>query len=168
MLEAFARALDSIEATLVIVGGKPHHIRKYRDRTQALGIADRVHLIGPRPVSRLGEYLKQADVLISPRTEGANTPMKIYSYLHSGVVLLATRLPTHTQVLNDEIAELAAPDPGDFSRALASLLADAGLRTRKGQKAAAYAAAAHSFEGFRDTVRDLYRKVEESCLTSRP
>lgn len=166
MLEAFAVALKSARATLVVIGGKPHHIRRYRERAQALGIGDHVHLVGPRPVSRLGEYLRQADVLLSPRTEGNNTPMKIYSYLHSGVVLLATRLPTHTQVLNDEIAELADPESVSFGRALASLLADPGIRERKGARAAAYAAAEHSFESFRDSVRELYRKVTESCLTS--
>ena len=59
--------------------------------------------------------MAQADVLVSPRTKGANTPMKVYSYLDSGVAVLATRLPTHTQVMNDETALLAEPTPEDFS-----------------------------------------------------
>ena len=45
--------------------------------------------------------LLAADVLVSPRLKGLNTPMKIYSYLDSGSAVLATRLRTHTQVLDD-------------------------------------------------------------------
>lgn len=167
MVEAFARAAASVEGTLVIIGGKPAHIRQYHELARKLGVGDRVHLIGPRPVSRLAEYLAQADVLVSPRTKGNNTPMKIYSYLHSGVVLLATELPTHTQVLNEEIAELAAPEPEAFGRALAGLLADRDLRLEKGRKAAEYARREHSLESYRNSVRELYGKVADACLASR-
>ncbi len=167
MLEAFSRALESVDATLVIIGGKPADIRKYREQARGLGIAGRVRLIGPRPVSRLAEYLRQADVLVSPRTRGNNTPMKIYSYLHSGVALLATDLPTHTQVLNEDIAELAAPDAASFGRSLAALLENEVLRAEKSRRAAEYARREHSFESFRRSVQTLYREVIESCQPSR-
>jgi glycosyltransferase involved in cell wall biosynthesis len=166
MLRSFARAVRDVDAHLVVIGGKPDHIRQYRERTRLLGIEDRVHLVGPRPVSRLGAYLGQADVLVSPRTKGNNTPMKIYSYLHSGVVLLATDLPTHTQVLNDDIAELAPPEPDAFGEALAGLLKDQRRRMDKGRRAKAYAAREHSFESFSNSVRELYDKVADTCLSS--
>lgn len=167
LVSAFARALESAEGTLVIIGGKPDHIRRYRDLARNLGVGERVHLIGPRPVARLAEYLGQADVLVSPRTKGNNTPMKIYSYLHSGVVLLATELPTHTQVLNEDIAELAAPEPEPFGRALAGLLTDRDLRLEKGRRAAEYARREHSLESYQNSVRKLYGKVADSCPASR-
>lgn len=163
LVSAFARAAETAPGSLVIIGGKPAHIQQYREQAERLGVADRVHLVGPRPVARLGEYLRQADVLVSPRTKGSNTPMKIYSYLHSGVVLLATDLPTHTQVLNDEIAELAAPEVGPFGRALATLLGDPGRRLDKGRRAAEYARREHSLESFKDSVRDLYSRVAAGC-----
>ena len=59
----------------------------------------------------LASLLAQADVLVSPRTRGNNTPMKIYSYLDAGRAVLATDLPTHTQVLTPECARLAPADP---------------------------------------------------------
>lgn len=167
LMEAFANALRSVDATLVVIGGKPAHIRKYRGQARSLGIGDRVRLIGPRPVDRLAEYLDQADVVVSPRTKGNNTPMKIYSYLHSGVALLATDLPTHTQVLSEDIAELAAPDAASFGRALAALLEDEALRADKGRKAAEYARREHSFESFAESVRELYRTVAGACQPSR-
>ncbi|HSH41432.1 MAG TPA: glycosyltransferase family 4 protein [Arenicellales bacterium] len=163
LVSAFARAVETEPGSLVIIGGKAGHIQQYRQQAERLGIADRVHLVGPRPVDRLGEYLRQADVLVSPRIKGTNTPMKIYSYLHSGVVLLATDLPTHTQVLNDEIAELAAPEVEPFGRALGALLGDRERRLDKGRRAAEYARREHSLESFRRSVRDLYSRVRGKC-----
>ena len=67
--------------------------------------------LGPRPMNMFGHYLKQADILVSRRIQENNTPMKIYSYLNSGKAVLVTRLyPTHTRMLNDDVAYLVAPD----------------------------------------------------------
>ncbi|MEL7453611.1 MAG: glycosyltransferase [Pseudomonadota bacterium] len=56
--------------------------------------------------------------------------MKVYSYLDSGRPMIATRLPTHTQVLDDDISMLVDPTPEDMARGLTALLADPGLRDR--------------------------------------
>ncbi len=60
---------------------------------------------------------------MSPSDLGANTPMKVYSYLDSGRPVLATRLPTHTQVMTDDIAELADPNPQTSADAMSRLIA---------------------------------------------
>ena len=44
--------------------------------------------------------------------------------------LLATRLPTHTQVLGDDVAMLVEPEPEDMAQGLKRLLADPALRDR--------------------------------------
>ena len=54
---------------------------------------------GERPASEIPAYLLASDVLVSPRSRGTNTPLKIYQYLRSGKAIVATRLLTHTQVL---------------------------------------------------------------------
>jgi glycosyltransferase involved in cell wall biosynthesis len=131
LLAGFARALPRVPAArLVVIGGDPERIREHRATATAAGIAASVRFLGPRPLARLGGYLRQATVLVSPRTRGTNTPMKVYSYLASGRPLLATRLPTHTQVLTDDVACLVEPEPEDFARGLTALLADAALRER--------------------------------------
>ena len=91
-----------------------------------------------RPISVLDDLLRQADVLVSPRLKGLNTPMKIYSYLDSGTAVLATRLRTHTQVLDDRIAYLVEPEPEALGQGLADLLSDPGLRSRLATQAKAY------------------------------
>jgi glycosyltransferase involved in cell wall biosynthesis len=144
---------------LVLIGGVWRDIEHYRAYATELGLERRVHLLGPRPVDHIGHYMKQADLLVSPRIHGTNTPMKIYSYLHSGTAVVATDLATHTQVLNRDIAVLTAPEPKAFAEAMAVLLEDAQLRQELGQRAAAYAQREHSYERFVDSVRQLYPPV---------
>ena len=98
-----------------------------------LGVSDRVHLLGPRPVSQLGDYLVQADILVSPRLKGINTPMKIFSYLDSGKSIIATNISSHTQVLDSCCALLVDSKPAAMARGLSQLATDAVLRQTMGQ-----------------------------------
>ncbi len=120
MLDGFRHALYRVpDASLVIVGGRDEDIQHYQGVAARLGIRPKVHFLGPRPVNVLPSLLRQADVLVSPRVKGLNTPMKIYSYLDSGTAVLATRLRTHTQVLDDRSAYLVDPEPEAFGAGLA-------------------------------------------------
>lgn len=161
LLEGFVHTVRAVvEARLVIIGGSEADITAYRDRAGRLGIGDNVHFVGPRPVSHLGWYLRQAEVVLSPRTQGVNTPMKVYSYLDSGRPLLATRLPTHTQVLDDGIAMLAAPEPREFGDALARLLESAELRERLAGEARRRVEREFSRQAFRRKMAAFYDRVE--------
>jgi glycosyltransferase involved in cell wall biosynthesis len=119
-------------------------------------------------VERLGAYLRRATVLVSPRIHGDNTPMKIYSYLDSGRPLLATRLPTHTQVLTDDIARLVEPNPEAMGKGLAELLRDEVLRERLGRAAREHARREFTPEAFAGKVLRFYRSVEERIREERP
>jgi glycosyltransferase involved in cell wall biosynthesis len=130
LLSGFALlACRHAECMLVIIGGSPEDRDKYQAMTRQLDLERRVYFTGPRPVDALGFYLRQADILVSPRVEGENTPMKIYSYLDSGRPVLATRIASHTQVLDEAIAVLVEPEPEDLAAGLAELLQN----ERKGQ-----------------------------------
>lgn len=130
LLEGFALAARTMAGTLALIGGTPKDIARYRLRAERLGVGERVRFTGPRPLRSLGGYLRQADILVSPRLRGNNTPMKIYSYLDSGVPVLATRLPTHTQVLDHRVALLADPTPAAFADGLIRLAQDPALGAR--------------------------------------
>jgi len=162
LLVSFAKINKATdEASLVVIGGIPKHVEYYRECARSLGISKYVYFLGPRPVTQIGGYMKQADVLVSPRTQGANTPMKIYSYLDSGVAVLATRLPTHTQVMTDEISMLAAPEANDFSQAMIAMLDDTEMCTQLAKKAKLYIKKEHSYAAFRDRVHGLYDDLEK-------
>ena len=77
---------------------------------------------GQQPAKEIPGFVQAADLLVSPRIRGTNTPLKIYSYLRSGKPIVATNLLTHTQVLTPEIARLVDPTPEPFAEAMLELI----------------------------------------------
>lgn len=160
LLESFSHAAKKhARSELVIIGGTEEHIRHYQDKSATLGIHSRVRFLGPRPVTLLSPYLTQADILLSPRVRGNNTPMKLYSYLHARRALLATALPTHTQVIDSSVAMLANPAPDVFGEALVTLLQDSALRQRLADAAYELAERRYTFAAFRRTLNHIYDRV---------
>ncbi|WP_417913635.1 glycosyltransferase [Candidatus Electronema sp. JM] len=136
LLEAFALAEPrELNCSLVVIGGAEKDILQYSEQAQWLGISARVFFIGPRPASSLGMYLAQADLLASPRTEGENTPMKIYSYMDSGKPILATKIASHTQVLDKDNAFLALPEPAALAAELRHALTNNGEASKRAARA---------------------------------
>ena len=161
LLEGFRHTLSRVpQAKLVIVGGRDAEIAHYRGRAERLGIDGSVVFAGPRPIGMLPDLLRQADVLVSPRLKGLNTPMKIYSYLDSGSAVLATRLRTHTQVLDDGMAYLVEPEPHALGHGLAELMADPGLRARLASTAKAYVQREHTPQAARRKLEAFYTTME--------
>jgi glycosyltransferase involved in cell wall biosynthesis len=161
LLEGFRHTLDQMDqARLVIVGGQQDDIERYGRRASALGIGKAVHFLGPKPVSELGDLLREADVLVSPRLKGTNTPMKIYSYLDSGTAVLATRLRTHTQVLSDRTAYLVDPEPLALGSGLAALLKDDSLRERLAAEAKDHVRREFTPEAARRKLESFYAMIE--------
>jgi len=163
LLESFALARQSMpKMFLALIGGNDRAIQRYRDKCAALGIADRVRFYGPRPLSSMAQLVAQADVLVSPRIKGVNTPMKIYSYLQSGKPVLATDLPTHTQALDRTTAMLADPMPDKFAAAMLSLLENPGLGRQLAERAAKLAEEKYSLQAYTNTVENIYNWVKDA------
>ena len=167
LLEAFAiSCAREASAHLVIVGGQAQHIAAYARKVSASGIESRVHFLGARPVDQLDRYIMQADILVSPRVRGNNTPMKVYSYLHSGRAILATKLFTHTQVLTPELAELCEPDAQSIAAGLLKLLGDPAYRETLGSTARRFAEEHFTFEVFRRKLHSIYERIGFQAGTS--
>jgi glycosyltransferase involved in cell wall biosynthesis len=169
LISSFAAAVGTLgRGTLVIVGGQEVQIRNYRAAAERLGIGARVQFLGQQPVERLGAYLAAADLLVSPRLTGKNTPMKIYSYLHSGRAVLATEIESHLQVLDPTIAALAPPEVEPFAQRMAALMQDELLRRRLGDAGRARIEALHTYPHFRTEVNHLYDWLDEQRNGRRP
>lgn len=162
MLNGFAGALArGVRACLLVVGGGRGDIEKYQAVCRAMRIQDKVRFLGPRPVDSVGDLVALADVLVSPRAAGVNTPMKIYAYLNSGRAILATEILSHTQVLGPETALLVAPDEAAFADGVVRLSADPGLRRSLAARAAEVAAANYSQQAFERTVDSFCKYMEQ-------
>lgn len=159
MLEAMA-ALGPRAPTLLVIGGKPGDVAARRSQADALGLGERVRFLGPRPLANLAGYLRQADLLLSPRLKGVNTPMKIYSYMLSGRAIAATAIVSHTQVLDESCAALGPPEPVGFAAAIARLLEDEALRSRLGAAARARAKERYGYDAYRAKLLEAYAWLE--------
>jgi len=157
LLESFTSIQEYTESiNLAIIGGRDKDIQKYERISRALGISHLVEFIGPRPIKYLGKYLSEADILVSPRISGDNTPMKIYSYLGSGKPIVATKLRTHTQVLDDQVALLVAPAPKSFAKGVLTLVEDAALRKELGRRGKKLIEEKYNFENYQISVNLIY------------
>jgi glycosyltransferase involved in cell wall biosynthesis len=105
-----------------LVGGEPAQVQAFAGRVRAAGLADTVFPIGARPPAEMPEWMALGELLVSPRTQGQNTPLKIYTYMSSGRPIVATDLETHTQVLDAGCAALCPPTPEGLAEALAGAL----------------------------------------------
>jgi len=141
------------DARLVLAGGKPDQVALAKTQARSAGIEDVTIFAGERPASEIPAYLLTSDVLVSPRSKGTNTPLKIYQYLRSGKPIVATRLLTHTQVLDDETSILTSPSADDFASGILRALDDPARGQMLGRKARELADTKYSYEAYLDRTR---------------
>lgn len=100
----------------VIVGGTKGDVEKYRQIIFKKDLSN-VILVGHVQKNIIPKYLKSADFLILPNipineeSEKYTSPIKLFEYMASGVPIIASCLPSITEVLNKENSILI--EPGD-------------------------------------------------------
>ena len=161
MIDAFAESLKESPANLVIIGGEDQHINLYKNKVAQLSIESAVFFLGKQPVAHLFDLMRQADLLMSPRIHGVNTPMKVYSYLDSGVAVVATDLPTHSQVMDQDTARLTEPNPRAMAAAIIKLLRDPKECKRLAMNAKDLIKREHSKEAFNRQLTKIYDYLAE-------
>ena len=112
------------DVTFLIVGGAERQVERLRELAGQLGAGERVIALGERPESEMASFLAAADVLVSPRSRGTNTPLKLYGYLMSGRPMVATDRPVHTQVVSAAEAFLVAPSAEGLADGILRVLRD--------------------------------------------
>ncbi len=143
-------------ARYVLVGGKPEQVAKQRLLAQQLGIADVVCFVGQRPLEEMPKYMAMADILLSPRSEGTNTPLKLYTYLRSGKPILATAILSHTQILTPRMAKLVPPTPEGLAQGVSELLRNPEQARVLGECGRQIAEKEYSWSAFLEKVRQVY------------
>ena len=147
---------DNSNVVFVMVGGIPHRIEYWKKVVRERGLENEFKFVGAVDVHDVSSYLELAEILVSPRTEGTQVPLKIYTYMHSGKPIVATRVHSHTQVLDDSMSMLADPAKEDFAAAIGRLVADPELRARLGRSAFNSVSARSNFS---DYVQNVDRVV---------
>lgn len=146
------------DVLFLLIGGERKLIEQYRKQSEDLGVSNNVTLMEKIPADQVSDYFEIADVLISPRREGTNTPLKIYSYLRSGKPIVATNLITHTQVLNSDIAILTEPTPTAFAAGVVEALENPGVAGMV-ERARRVAEEKYSYQEYINKTSRLYAYV---------
>jgi len=145
------------DARLLLAGGQPEQVAQARAQAQAAGVSEVTIFAGERPAREIPAYLRAGTVLVSPRSRGTNTPLKIYQYLRSGRAIVATRLLTHTQVLTDDTAVLTEPTADAFAGGMLRVLEDPAWGAARGARAQELAETKYSYDAYLERTR-------EACL----
>jgi len=141
------------DARLLLAGGKPDQVARAREQARTVGAEALTIFAGERPSTEIPAYLLACDALVSPRSRGTNTPLKIYQYLRSGKPIVATRLLTHTQVLDDDTAILTGASPREFADGILAALSDPARSAEVSRRARQLADTKYSYEAYLDRTR---------------
>jgi glycosyltransferase involved in cell wall biosynthesis len=155
LLFAAAKLVNEEDARVrfVLAGGKPDQVEKARIQAAAIGATGLI-FTGELSSDVIPSYLDAADILVSPRSTGTNTPLKIYQYLRSGRVIVATRLLTHTQVLSDDVAILTEPNAAGFARGILLAVNDSAAAARIGEAAKRLAETRYTYDAYLQRTRE--------------
>lgn len=152
-----ARARSDVR--FLVVGGEPAQVEAGRAKAAEAGASSNMIFTGQQPAREIPGFIQAADLLVSPRIRGTNTPLKIYSYLRSGKPIVATDLLTHTQVLTSEIARLAAPEAEPFANAVLDLVDRPDERARLAAAARALADEKYSRASYVRRTAEAYERL---------
>jgi glycosyltransferase involved in cell wall biosynthesis len=154
------------DVRFLLVGGRPDQVAQARGEAQTAGAGGVTIFAGERPSHEIPDILHAADVLVSPRSRGINTPLKIYQYLRAGRAIVATRLVTHTQVLDDTVAVLTDASPREFADGILRVLGDPTLALALAAQAQALATTKYSYDSYLELTREVVARVSDAARPS--
>lgn len=120
------------EARFLIIGGDAQEIQQYMELLKRDRIEDKVTFLGKISPDLLPNYLSASDILLSPRSSGVNTPLKLLDYLKASRPIVATDIAANRQILNETVSILTAPTAESFSNGVIRLVQSRAEREKLG------------------------------------
>jgi glycosyltransferase involved in cell wall biosynthesis len=155
-------ARERPDVRIVLVGGTPEQVAAMKTLAAEFRAETVCVFAGRRPTHEMAAFLTLADVLLTPRNQGTNPPMKIYAYMQSGRPVVATRVPTHTQILDDRCAFLTDNTPESFAAGLLAALNDPAHAAALAHEAQQRVEHRYSLTIFHAKVRSVYEELAAS------
>jgi glycosyltransferase involved in cell wall biosynthesis len=152
------------DATFVLVGAENGTGAAVRAQGAQLIRSGTLHVIDRQPRHEIPGYLGLADVLVSPRLLGGNLPLKVFDYLAAGRPIVATDIPTHRTVLNEDRAVLVPTGSTELARGILTLLLDPVRADRLARAGRRYAEEHLGWVKFVDFLGDLYEAVHQHAF----
>lgn len=169
LIGAFKYVVDKDpDAVLLIVGGTQEQVQYYSGMATECGITQNCIFTGRVPQAMAKYYASRADVQISSRVSGTNTPLKVYEQLSRPIPLVATNIYSHTQVLGEDVAFLVEPTAKDMARGILEALLPDGDGSRRAAEAQQLYEQQYSRKVYTEKMRKLLDYVtcsskDETC-----
>ncbi|HEV2753693.1 MAG TPA: glycosyltransferase [Solirubrobacteraceae bacterium] len=123
LLEAVAMLPGGETLDIVGEGELRGHLER---RVDALGLRERVRLLGPRPKEEVAEMMRAADLFVLSSLH-ENLPVVLIEAQASGLPAVATRVGGVPELIDPDAGELVEPgDPAALAQAIARSLARRG------------------------------------------
>lgn len=114
------------EILVVFVGGTVSDVKSFKDKYQSI---QNISILGHKDHSEMPLWQKAADVLVLPNTakdmisKYYTSPMKLFEYMASKRPIVASNIPSVTEVLNDSNSILVHPDDAkDIAQGIEKIL----------------------------------------------
>ncbi len=147
---------------LIIVGGANKQVEYYKSVADSKGLTGTICWAGRRSGNEMGAWMALSDILVSPRTDGDNTPLKIFSYMFACRPIVATRRKAHTQVLDDSSAYLSEATPEKFAGSLIEAVNGGEESEKKVRSARKIVETKYSYEIFSTKLLDAYDSIYQT------
>lgn len=152
----------------IFVGGVPGDVEEWKIKFEKEGL--NAIFTGHKSAFDVPMYLKSADVLLLPnsaQTEESvkyTSPIKLFEYMASGIPIVASRLPSICEILNDNNAILFE---ADNASSLVSAITESFAHPEKSQRLATKALTdvqAYTWERRADTIISFVGNIYDDRL----
>ncbi len=153
-----------------VVGGGPTE-QALREHIERLGLADRIHLVGPQPQERVRRYYDEADAFVLACLEAGNrdmdgTPIVLIEAMALGVPVISTPVSGNPELIDSGYSGLLVA-PGDaaaLAGAMEALMDDSEYARRLVENARA---AVESGFGLESNIACLVKAIEKAVAAGQ-
>ena len=160
LIRVLAKVRESVpDAKLYIVGSgnEPADEKALLDETERLGLQSAVVMVGQVPRSQALEYVRDADVCVSPFYPtpilNSTSPTKLVEYMAMGKAVVANDHPEQRLVIEQSGAGYCVGwEEGEFARAIVALLSSPAQAREMGERGRRYVTEHRSYARIADLV----------------
>jgi glycosyltransferase involved in cell wall biosynthesis len=154
------------DARLILVGkgDMPEDERLLINEAERLGIRKSIVFTGHLPMSEASEYIRHADVCVSPYYPtpilNSTSPTKLIEYMAMGKATVGNDHPEQSLVISESGAGLCVPwDESAFSEAIITLLNNPEMAREMGARGRSYVEGHRTNRLMADRVEDQYLHI---------
>lgn len=131
----------------------------YREKAEAMEIADMVTFTGRIPYSEAPLYLCAGDIAVSPKISLTEANGKLFNYIACGLPTVVFDTPVNQEILGDDALYAKFGDAADLAGAIGRLAGDRELREEVGEAGRERAVANHSWQARGRELAEIYREI---------